>query len=153
MTDFPDKIKIRTIDRKSKKPLSGILLTIRLFAKHKNDYYYTTELSNDDGEIMVTKQDLKEEITRTIISAQMDFASSLENCKPIIEIEAEGSETLTKRIKKMEEYISVYPENLQRIAKAKASNNWSIVEKKKTVKIKEGKEMQEIILELQLMEK
>lgn len=152
MTNFPEKIKITTIDKKSIIPLSGILLTIRLFATRKNDYYITTELSDENGEILVTKQTLEQEIDRDRNMYIMDYASLLKDCKPYIEIEAEGAETLAKRIAGMEEYIPFFPENIKNIQNAKASSNWKIIERKETVKINEGKELQEITFELELKE-
>lgn len=86
MNDFPNLIKIRVIDADNNKPIPGVAIIIRLFAKHKNDYYLIPRTSNGDGIIEVDKEWINKEIEDTRNFFIMDYASTLEDCQPKIEI-------------------------------------------------------------------
>lgn len=66
-------------------PINNILLYIKIFARHKNDYLLGPFVSNENGEILITKLLLENEIQATIESGIMDY-DDIEGCSSEVEI-------------------------------------------------------------------
>lgn len=109
MGGFPNLIKILIIDENSKKPASSIAISIRLFAKRKNDYYFTF-ISDNDGIIELHKSILQKKIIQEKSMYIMDFSSDLEDCELKLEIGIMNTEEIThiidylNQIKRFPEY-------------------------------------------------
>jgi len=107
MNTFPGIINIHLFDSNSKKAISNILVTIKLFAKHKNNYNFILPLSNEKGCIEITKNWIKEEIKKDQSLFVMDYSSTLEECASKIEIEVLSEEALSRTVNAMYLFQSV----------------------------------------------
>jgi hypothetical protein len=94
--NLPDKIEIQFYD-KADKPLrqDNLLVGIRTFATHKNDIDLSPFLSDTNGLITITQDDLKQNADNFISYGIMDYGS-IESAKPDIEIYFWGNDSLTK---------------------------------------------------------
>ena len=95
---MPDKITVRLV-----KPLQqnfsvdNMLLYIKTYAKHKNDFYLGPFVSDKDGIITITKKELDNEITATYESGLMDY-SSIENNFAFVELRLYDQDEISKMI-------------------------------------------------------
>jgi hypothetical protein len=80
MGEFPNLIKIQIIDENNKKLVSNIAIIIRLYAKRKNDYYFSF-LSDNIGIVETPKLILQKKILQEKSMFIMDYSSDLEDCK------------------------------------------------------------------------
>ena len=85
MNLFPDILKIRLIDSRTKKPVKHILGRIIIFARHKNNYSIES-LSDNLGEIFFTRQQAMQEINMNKNLFLMDYSSDLDDCEDYVEI-------------------------------------------------------------------
>lgn len=94
--NLPDKIEIQFYD-KADKPLrqENLLVGIRTFATHKNDIDLSPFLSDNNGLVTITQDDLKQTADNFISYGLMDYVS-LESAKPNIEIYFWGNDSLKK---------------------------------------------------------
>jgi len=86
MVSFPDIIKINFTNEANGEPVSDIAAKISLFANHKNDYNFILPLSDQHGSILITKKWLEDKITSERNFFIMDYASDLNDCKPIFKL-------------------------------------------------------------------
>jgi len=86
MSIFPDTLSIIICEKDTKKPIANIAAKIKLFANHKNDYNFILPLSDERGNITITKDWLNEEIRKEQALFVMDYSSGLDDCKSQIEI-------------------------------------------------------------------
>jgi carboxypeptidase C (cathepsin A) len=100
MTKFrlPDKITVKLIkQRQQDLPLDNFLLYIKTYAKHKNDFYLGPFVSDKNGVITITKNDLDNEVTATYESGLMDY-SSIENSFTFVELRLYDQNEIDKMI-------------------------------------------------------
>lgn len=121
---FPDFIKILFLEEKNQEPISNIAAVIKLYAKHKNDYYFILPLSDDTGLIYISKLWLKKEIKKDKDLFIMDYASELEDCLPQIEIQVLDIEELSRTVSAMEMYKVVNELTDKEIHNYKNANNY-----------------------------
>ena len=57
MDFFADNIEISIVNVETARPIPNIAIYVRLFAKHKNDYFMTY-ISNESGKIIINKSEL-----------------------------------------------------------------------------------------------
>jgi uncharacterized protein len=81
MTIFPDKIRFVLSDKSDGHPGKSIAMMLQLYATRKNDYHMVLPNTDDDGILEIDSEYLKEQIRIESNTAQMDYASGLENCK------------------------------------------------------------------------
>jgi hypothetical protein len=151
-TSFPKTIDIHIKSNPNKMPLEGLALGIRLFAYIKNDYFYVCDLSNKKGNVIITKGNLKDEIKNTINLFNMDYVSELEECKPYIEIIAEDSETIKKRLEWMKQVATVYEPVKRGVEIYSHCKNHLIHSNRTTVNIDQDASRQKIIFEVEKKE-
>jgi hypothetical protein len=96
MTWFPKLINIFVYESISKQPISNIAISITLFANRKNDYYFILPLSDKIGCIEITREWLIKEIKQEANIFIMDYASNLDDCKPLIEISVLSEDDLER---------------------------------------------------------
>lgn len=104
MTDFPDVINIKILDFGNGQPVNRIAIIIQLFAKHKNDYYFIPQVSDENGNISITRDWLREEIQLAGEIFIMDYSSSLEDCYPKFKLEIIDSRKIKHIVETMESY-------------------------------------------------
>lgn len=95
---IPDKIQIDFLDAENN-PLrqDKILIGIRTFANRKNDIDLSPFLTDKNGTIKITFQDIKNNFDNFISYGLMDY-SSMESAKPEIEIYFWGKKSLDSYI-------------------------------------------------------
>lgn len=123
MTKFPKVIKIAVCDQDSYKPIEKIVLKIRLYAKHKNDYSFLLPPSNKDGGIVILREWLEEEIKKEQSLFIMDYASNLNDCKPKFSLFILDTFALSKAINAMYLYQETLKISDEEIEKYKQTNN------------------------------
>lgn len=85
---MPDKIVLRLVDSGSNPVhMANILFLVRTFAKRKNDFQLGPFVTDEEGVVTITKQDLLAEATAHYDSGLMDY-DAVENCQPMVEIAA-----------------------------------------------------------------
>jgi hypothetical protein len=118
-TIFPEAIKIKVKIIGTGMPVPNIAVFIHLFAIRKNDYYFLLPITNENGEIEITKDWLKNEINKEVNLFLMDYSSSLEMCLPKIELTVLSQEQISRAIKAMSLYknaLKTPQENIDRLS-------------------------------------
>lgn len=139
MSTFPEIIRIIIIDMNSKKPISNIASTIKLFARHKNNYNFILPLSDEKGCITIPKDWFEEEIKKEQALFIMDYSSLLEDCKSQIEISVLNDETISRTVNAMYLYqdaTGISDEEIAKFITADNSKYFSCVE---SIKIEKRK--------------
>jgi hypothetical protein len=98
---FPDKLAIRVSEAESHQPLSKIALMLTFFARKKNNYHLP-KVTGRDGATLVTVGEVRESIATDQKLFIMDYASSLEDCYPEVEIKVCSKEEVQRAIEAME---------------------------------------------------
>lgn len=83
---FPDILKIRVLDNRTGRPIPNIAILIKLFAKHKNNYNFIPNFSTQQGIIEISQKWLRQEISKVRNLFPMDYASTLDDCIPKMEL-------------------------------------------------------------------
>jgi hypothetical protein len=123
----PDKFTVRLLSSNSE-PLENIILYIEIIAKKKSNYGIGPFITNNKGEVYLTKIEIEKEINNALETYIMDYSSRLEDCQQQIEIDVCTISDLDKILLNLKRY---FPENavlLQRLL-AK-SNNKKVVGRK-----------------------
>ncbi|MBE5968404.1 MAG: hypothetical protein E7255_15870 [Lachnospiraceae bacterium] len=119
MDFFADNIEISIVNVETARPIPNIAIYVRLFAKHKNDYFMTY-ISNESGKIIINKSELLSEIVKYKDMFPMDYSSDLEDCTSNIEIVLMQKSDITNKIKTMREWKDLL--NIQNDEIAKLEN-------------------------------
>ncbi|MDI6618799.1 MAG: hypothetical protein QME45_09025 [Clostridiales bacterium] len=128
MSVFPDIINIIICENYTGNPIPNIATKIRLFANRKNDYNFILPLSDETGNITVTKDWLKEEIKKEQALFIMDYQSGLDDCKSQIEISVLDIESLSRAINAMyiyQEYTGITDTEIKRYKESQNSRFFS----------------------------
>ena len=104
---FPDTIRIKIINILTGLPVQNIATMIKLFARHKNDYGFLLPISDENGQIEITKDWLNDKIEKEMNLFVMDYASSLGTCYPKFELRILDNEEIKRAIRAMNLYKSV----------------------------------------------
>lgn len=104
---YPNIFNLILIDNSISKPTSNIAVKIRLFARHKNDYYLIPPVSNDKGKIELRKSWLNDEIEKIRNLFMMDYSSTLDDCEPKMEIKVMNMNEVNQSVKAMNQWKSV----------------------------------------------
>jgi carboxypeptidase C (cathepsin A) len=100
MTKFilPDKITVKLIKQRQQDfPVDNILLYIKTSARHKNDFYLGPFVSDKNGVVTITKNDINNEVTATYESGLMDY-SSIENSFTFVELRLYDQDEIDRMI-------------------------------------------------------
>ena len=96
---IPDKVTVRLIKpRQQDFPVDNILLYIKTYARHKNDFCLGPFVSDQEGIISITKNEIEREVTATYESGLMDY-SGIENCFTFVELRLYDQDEIDKMIK------------------------------------------------------
>lgn len=81
MNQFPNIININIREKSTNEPIDKIAVKIQLYAQRKNDYIFLLPLSNNDGNIEISKNWIEGQIKKEQSIFIMDYASNLDECK------------------------------------------------------------------------
>jgi hypothetical protein len=123
MKKFPKVIRFKINDKETGKPIEKIVLEIRLYANHKNDYYFILPPSNVNGDIVISREWLEEEIKKDKALFIMDYASDLDDCKPKFSLSLLDISALNRAIDAMYLYQEALKISNNEIEKFKQTNN------------------------------
>lgn len=133
MLKFPKKIKIKLIENFTHKPIEipNIILSIRVFAIEKNDYFLGPFFSNENGEFEIDKNMLEIFSESELKTGIMDY-QKIDDCSPQIEIRIMSIEEITNLLKGRELWGLVGRENIffktkEELLKRIKKNNNSLV--------------------------
>ncbi|MBN1113099.1 MAG: hypothetical protein JXA53_09335 [Bacteroidales bacterium] len=131
---FPEQLKIIIRD-KNNKLLSNIVIALKLFAKRKNNYHIISDLSNSNGEIIFNKKDIEEYINTCMDFFIMDYTSTLEDCKNIIELQMMSNEEIKKAIEGVNLFKDYFRNSLKLLNSLHNARNSEFNSFKKEIKI------------------
>ncbi len=95
---LPDEITIQLIDSNDQAvALENVLFTIKIFARHKNDFSLGSYVSDSTGRVIITNEDLRHEVSATYDSGCMDYAH-VEDAFPMIEIQLDHPDDIERCI-------------------------------------------------------
>lgn len=95
---IPEKIQIELLDAKGNSLRQDkILISIKIFANHKNDINLSPFLSDKNGIVTITNTDIKNRFDNFVSYGLMDY-SSLESAKSGVQINYRGNESLDRYI-------------------------------------------------------
>jgi hypothetical protein len=77
--------------------MANVILGVHLFASRKNDFYLGPYVSNADGIVVITKEDLYHDVEATYDSGLMDYVS-VETCHTLVEIELKTADDIEKAL-------------------------------------------------------
>jgi len=89
---FPDKLTVVVRDRGTGLPAKGIAIVLVLFAAHKNDYSVGPLITDENGQVQVTRAECEAAIKRAQEMFIMDYSGDLESCRPVIEVRLHSPE-------------------------------------------------------------
>ena len=93
---IPEKIVIEFKDENGNpNHQNNILVGIQIFANYKNDIHLSPFLSDQNGIINISKNDIEKSLSNFISYGLMDY-SSLESAKPEIQIQYLGNSSINK---------------------------------------------------------
>lgn len=106
--NLPEQITFRLIDKKTKRPIGNIAISLILYAHKKNDYYVGPKVSNDEGIINFKREECIKEIENSKRFYLMDYLSTLEECLPKISIKVKTKKELEFATKNMRQLRDIY---------------------------------------------
>ncbi len=95
---FPETLIIRVTEEKTGAPVSGIVSTLTLYAKRKNDYHFGPKLSDPTGLVVIRREWVARSILETIDFFVMDYSSPLEDCLPYVDLRVDSHEDVLREI-------------------------------------------------------
>ncbi len=93
---FPNKLRITLRDSSTREPISGVVVTLVIFCKHKNNYYLGLPLSDLNGNIEITKEWVERAINYLRNTFIMDYSSTLEDCLPQIMLDVMSNDQIER---------------------------------------------------------
>jgi len=92
--------------------VSSLVLFVVLFATRKNNYTLGPFLTDEKGEVTITRKVIEKEIADTKKEFPMDYSDDLSECQFKILVTIESAESLAERWKKLKEY---YPDRANKL--------------------------------------
>ncbi len=120
---FPENISIIVTEAITGKPIENIAIMLTLFANKKNNYNLHPSLSDINGIIEISKKWIEEEIQKERNLFIMDYASTIDDCKSLIEINVLNCEELIKLANGMKSYQDYFGYSDIDIDKVKNASN------------------------------
>lgn len=103
---FPQLLEIRVNDAADECPVPEIGLMLTIFAPRKN-HYHLAKVTDAEGKACVTAAEMRESVKTDQELFPMDYASSLEECSPEIEVKVCTAEEVKKAVNAMAMFKSV----------------------------------------------
>jgi len=106
--NFPEQVTFKLIDKRTKRPVKNIAISLILYAHKKNDYYVGPKISDKEGIIYFKREECIKEIESSRSFYLMDYLSTLEQCLPKISIKIKPKEELKFAVKNMRQCRDIY---------------------------------------------
>jgi hypothetical protein len=107
MCIFPNAIMIKILNNDDMNPIPNIAIKVKLFTKHKNDYYLIPEVSNSEGIIKISREWINNEIEKIKKLFSMDYSSELNDCELKIEIRIISGDEVIQAITSLNDWKNV----------------------------------------------
>lgn len=120
--EFPDTIHINVIDATTRLPVQNITVVIHLLALKNTDYFLLTPVSDNQGNINISKGWLTEQIDTHANYLPVDYISGLDDLYPEIEVMTATEDDINKSIELLSNNQS-YAENIAQIEELSKSVN------------------------------
>lgn len=101
-------IHVSVIDKDTKMPISNIVVGITIFAKQKNNYMLRG-ISDVNGSIVFTKEDVIREIENERTIFPMDYSSDLEDCAQDVKVHIYNEREVTAVIESLSAWKDIIP--------------------------------------------
>ena len=138
--EFPEIIHINIIDARTRLPVHSITLLIHLLALKNMDYFFITPLSDNQGNINISKGWLTERIDTKGGHLPVDYVSGIDDLYPEIEVMTATEEDINKSIELASDNQS-YGETIVQIEELSNSNNRLYSQAKTSVKLNNEREI------------
>jgi hypothetical protein len=127
MPNYPATLTITISNERSGETVPEVAVIVTFFASKKNDYHIP-RITNTDGEIPLTIDEVRQSIDRDQKLFLMDYASTLEECSQEIEIEVCDTEQIKRTVEAMKMYKDVtdIDENLVNGFKKSVNDRFSV---------------------------
>lgn len=135
---FPNNFTIQITDNESDMPINNILISVTIFANHKNNYCFIPNASNEEGIIQFSREVIEKEIEFERNLFIMDYASTLKDCMSKIRFEILSSDSIIQLTSAMEKYSDIY-NYYNDIKTIQNSNNYRYQPKSQIVTFEEEK--------------
>jgi hypothetical protein len=131
---FPKKLVLQVEDSRTGISFVDIALMMTIFAPKKNDYNFA-KVTNVEGKAIFTLEDVRESIKADKELFPMDYASSLDECSPEVQIRICSENEVNRAIEAMETYKDVSPINNSLLDAFKHSKNHNIKSMKVSINL------------------
>ncbi|MFH1318477.1 MAG: hypothetical protein ABIH71_05630 [Candidatus Omnitrophota bacterium] len=105
---YPEYITFKLVDKVTKAPVSNIAVSLILYAHRKNNYYVGPKITNNEGLVILKKEECLKEIKSSKEFYLMDYFSTLEQCLAKVSIEIDSIEQIEIGLKKTREFRDIY---------------------------------------------
>lgn len=112
--EFPDTIHINVVDATTRLPIQNVTVLIHLLALKNMDYFLLTPLSDNQGNINVSKEWFTEQIDTRANNLPVDYKSGLDDLYPEIEVMTATEDNINQSIELLSSNQS-YAENIAQI--------------------------------------
>lgn len=99
---LPEILKVRVMDNETCQPVSNVAIELRLFAASKNNYSIEPLITNANGSVEFSREHCKRSIENAQKMFIMDYAGTLETCRPMVEVVFLSAERVAGMIKQYE---------------------------------------------------
>ena len=121
--DFPSTVSFKFIT-KNQIPIANLIVLFELLARSKNDYSIGRFMTDEKGEICLTKQFIDNEIRKEMNTYPMDYNCRLTDCKDNLQVIIEDADSITKHIKHLSKYYPNESHNLMELFSISVNKNF-----------------------------
>lgn len=101
---LPQKVTVQLIDGFGAPfEISDVIVTVHLFARHKNDFYLGPYFSDNSGKVIISNKDLVLSIKSTLSSGLMDYYP-VNDCYSFVEVFVDQPEDVARALNAREKY-------------------------------------------------
>ena len=98
---FPRSLRIQLVDSVTGHGVPGLAAIVTAFAPRKNDYRLG-KISDDAGYLVITRKEMENSVRSDQNLFPMDYASSLNECAPLIELRVCSVDEIQNAVKAMQ---------------------------------------------------
>jgi hypothetical protein len=131
---WPGSLLIRVTEGPAK-PAGRRLVSLRILDTKRNPYSLGPYLTDEDGEILITREDVERQVKRAQEAAPMDYGFiglSLERSYPV-EISVKSKDELEEDVKRARDYYPDEAERLEALVRQSTNNRQSTYKEKVSV--------------------
>jgi hypothetical protein len=142
MNVFPDCIRVKVTDELTGKSIRNVIVLIKLFANHKNNYDFGLPFADEKGIIEISRGWLSKNVDQVRSTFLMDYSSSLEDCQPKFELTLLSGEQIPGLIKAQRLYQESLNISEEQINSFMNSDNYKYSKESKLVRLTGEKTME-----------